>query len=563
MIKWFNNRKYWQKLLICYLLMAALPIAILGISSCTIASNFLAKQIDARLNEAAENTTKMLSEKINQINTLIDHIVLKDDFLQELNNAVTNKNYDLNIMNINNEKNLDSLKATMPEIERIIVYLPGNYYNENMLDSNSKLVYAMAANMSKGNDEIWQVNDNDLYVIKKITDPYSGKNLGYLTVVLDSQLFFKNQAILNEKEYAIIIHDSSIHDIYVGWNMKTDTGHITGQMLNNSADKRYYDFMGKKYIFSRDKIQELNWTLYYLVPITILTNSINQIVSISINISLICLIGVIFASFFISLGMSKKIKVLIDEMIRVGSGNIKVQISKKQSGDELGQLTTVFEDMVMKIDKLIKDVYESKVQQKEAELKALQAQINPHFLYNCLDNINWHAIMLGDAKISNVVTCLSDFYRTSLNKGKIDITINDELINARSYIDLQLELHDNSFQVIYEIDEDILEYKCIKLSLQPIVENAIEHGINSNVERKGIIKLTIKQVDYTIQFQVFNTGPQIDPAMVETILKVKTKGYGLANINDRIRLFFGEEYGVKIEPVKEGTLCTVTIPMVL
>ena len=162
-------------------------------------------------------------------------------------------------------------------------------------------------------------------------------------------------------------------------------------------------------------------------------------------------------------------------MNRVNQGSREVTVNSN-AGDEIGLLVRSFRSMMDEINRLIHEVYENKIALKEFELKALTAQINPHFLYNSLSVINWMAIRSNQREISKVTLSLSMFYRTALSKGQDMVTVDNCIQNIKAYLDIQLVMHDNDFQVIWDIDPEVKGDIVPKLLLQPVVENALEHG---------------------------------------------------------------------------------------
>lgn len=218
--------------------------------------------------------------------------------------------------------------------------------------------------------------------------------------------------------------------------------------------------------------------------------------------------------------------------------------------------------MVNRISTLINEVYKGKLSQKEAEMKALQAQINPHFLYNSLSLINWKAIEAKQPDISRITLLLSKFYRTSLNKGKNITSIKDELSNIQSYIDIQLMMHDDGFDVEYDLDQEVMRYSIPNLLLQPLIENAIDHGIDMNTDKRGVIRITVKQrEDSRIVITVSDNGIGMPKETAEQILTGNSKGYGVKNVNERIKHFYGEEYGITVESTEGvGTDIVILIP---
>jgi two-component system, sensor histidine kinase YesM len=159
---------------------------------------------------------------------------------------------------------------------------------------------------------------------------------------------------------------------------------------------------------------------------------------------------------------------------------------------------------------------------------------------------------------------LSTFYRTTLNRGKNTISVREELENTTSYIQIQRMMHSDSFDVLCEVDEGILDYTMLNLLLQPLVENAINHGIDHKESPgKGVLSITAKQSENDLIFKVCDNGCGMEPEVLKTILTTKTKGYGVQNVHHRVQLTYGTEYGLSYtSKLREGTTVTLTIPKV-
>lgn len=191
----------------------------------------------------------------------------------------------------------------------------------------------------------------------------------------------------------------------------------------------------------------------------------------------------------------------------------------------------------------------------------MQTQINPHFLYNSLSLVNWKAIEIGADDICLLTTHLSKYYRTMLNRGKRIIRVRDELENIRAYIGIQLMMHDNGFETVYEVEEAILDNFMLNFTLQPIVENAIEHGVDRKEDAPGRITVRAARTNGMLRFEVEDNGPGMTREELETVLVSQSPGYGLKNVNERIKLAFGEEFGLELKSTfGEGTVAVVLLP---
>ena len=305
------------------------------------------------------------------------------------------------------------------------------------------------------------------------------------------------------------------------------------------------------------------WTAYLYKTDSMTSLRTKYIIMFFFGIMVICLITWVVASKAFSRFVVKDITALRDNMLSVENGNLEIMV-ESDSKDEIGSLVRSFGNMLAEIKRLIHEVYESKQAQKKYEMTALQAQINPHFLYNSLSLVNWKAIEAGQQDISKLTLALSTFYRTSLNRGSNILTIEKELENMKSYLEIQKFMHEDEFDVIMDIDDDILQYNTLNLMLQPLVENAIEHGVSLKEDGRGYIKIIGRKDESKGQIYLIveDNGIGIEPELLESILEFKTRGYGVRNVNQRIKLYYGEEYSLRIEStVGEGTKCTVCIPM--
>ena len=198
---------------------------------------------------------------------------------------------------------------------------------------------------------------------------------------------------------------------------------------------------------------------------------------------------------------------------------------------------------------------------RDIELKALHYQINPHFLYNSLSIINWKAIEAGEDEISHVTLALSTYYRTSLNRGETMTTVAKEIDNIRAYLKIQLVMHDNEFRVVEQISDGLNDYMIPKLILQPLAENAIDHGIDVSENENPTLWLTIREEAEHIFFEIRDNGAGMTQEKADQILTYQSSGYGVRNVCDRIHVLYGEKGEMKIESTPgKGTRVFIRIP---
>lgn len=259
------------------------------------------------------------------------------------------------------------------------------------------------------------------------------------------------------------------------------------------------------------------------------------------------------------------------EMTKVaGSGDFEVRV-QEENNDELAQLSVSFNQMVERVGELVEDIRIEQKNLKATELKLLQAQINPHFLYNTLDAIIWLAEADEKEQVVRMVTSLSDFFRTTLGGGRDYVSIREEEIHIKSYLQIQQFRYRDILEYDIQIPKELYDYQILKLTLQPLVENALYHGLK-NKRRLGHISVSGQRVGESVVLQVSDDGRGLTAERLDYVRRLirgeledydNPSGFGLFNVAQRIRLNYGAEYGIKLESVYgEWTKVTITIPVV-
>lgn len=278
-------------------------------------------------------------------------------------------------------------------------------------------------------------------------------------------------------------------------------------------------------------------------------------------------IAVIYMSFLISNSITKPIKDLSEVTNQVANGDLTVR-SDVDAGAEIKVLGDSLNSMIDKINELLNQVTEEQIRLKNAELELLQAQINPHFLYNTLDAIVWLAESGEQEKVVSMVGSLSDFFRTCLSKGKEVVTIREELLHVKSYLSIQHVRYQDIMEYEINIPQELNEQSIPKMTLQPLVENALYHGIK-NKRGKGNITISGEVFDDYFVLYVKDNGIGMAPDRLtevkNSLLEKSPSGkgvYGLYNVNERIKLKFGDRYGISIESTyNEGSSISVKLPL--
>ena len=320
----------------------------------------------------------------------------------------------------------------------------------------------------------------------------------------------------------------------------------------------------------RDEISQ--YTYYEIQGIQKSKDDYQKFYTWMLRFCLIALVGVVVAvgimSYLIPLSITRPFKELSQVTDEIAKGNLSVR-ANVNTGVEATALSNSMNTMIDKINELLEQVTTEQIRLRKAEFELLQAQINPHFLYNTLDAIIWLAEAGEQKRVVGMVRNLSDFFRTSLNQGKDINSIKEEMLHVKSYLEIQHVRYQDILSYDIEVPEALYIYSIPKITIQPLVENALYHGIKN---KRGMGHISIRgeagEKDFTIT--VTDDGIGIDETRLRQVQsgiqnKVLTGKdfYGLYNVCERIRLNFGEEYGIFIESVYgEGTSVCVILPYV-
>ena len=361
----------------------------------------------------------------------------------------------------------------------------------------------------------------------------------------------ENGGIVADQDGNVLYNKTGLKELKLFDDNKKDTSQTADKLLSK---------ISQTCTWTQTESEENDWVFYFYKSQDAISGSVRRILLEEIPLIIACGFIILFLGLSFSRIFTRKIEELTKNMDQVNHGSREVTVSS-DSEDEVGILINSFHNMMDEINRLIDEVYVNKIALKEYELKALQAQINPHFLYNTLSMMNWMAIRSNQMEISKVTLALSTFYRTALSKGEDVVTVENCIQNMQAYLEIQLTMHDNNFTVDWDIDPTIKNEKMPKLLLQPVVENAIEHGIDEKEDGDKKIFLSFRGNGDDVVITVRDNGMGMPQEKAETLVTYQAKGYGLKNVNDRIRILYGENYGIRIlSAPDEGTTVMMRFP---
>lgn len=514
---------------------------------------------------------------INTSKQVVSNYELYFDSAIEVSNSIQTK---IDNRNVLNEKTairsyFDDVKSIKGEILSIALY-----------DENGDLIVADSTFDTVNNDNVYESNSFQNAINEPMINIFSGvgfendryaftlsrymsfnrsENHGVALIEFDFTKIVRliYQSDLGENGH-IAIFDRDYNVVYSSLPELIDEDLIeTKKLVLGSAGVTINHQSFNLYIST---ITNTGW------KVSVFTNN-SQIYSVLYNFIIIVIITILLLSIlyiFIVYVIVKQVTYplyrLQAEMNKVKDLNYDVNRSKLKKGSkEIIQLDATFNEMMRRIRYLADKLLQEQENQRKSELKALQNQINPHFLYNTLDSIIYMIDKGENQKAEEMIVALSKFFRISISRGKAIIPLKDEVEHVRNYLLIQKIRFGDQFTYSINVDPSLYQYSCIKLILQPLVENAIEHGLNDN-ESGGQIEIIGTQNESYIILKIKDNGYGISEDKLEQIYKSFHddsihQGVGLKNVYQRIKIYYGEEADIKIDSLfDEGTIISIYIP---
>ncbi|HUC94028.1 MAG TPA: sensor histidine kinase [Paenibacillus sp.] len=613
LLKWFqlNNWSIRYKLIFHFLLISILPALGIGVLIGWATNETIGNQVNAHTAQLIGNVNKSLDSYAGNIQNISYFIAMNPEigrFLKEGSAALAEERD-----RYRTAKFLQGFTTLYSEIAGImVVNADGEYFSNDMYarsDRNlteedwyreavkAKGIFKLIGHPSQRNVTTHaNYKDSEVVsVVRAILDPDTQQTEG--VVLIDLKLRVISETVrdvrLGKSGYLMVVDDKG-GSIYAPRNSLV--GRIDQvQLADQTSGTFSQEIDGRRVQFIYQKSPFTNWTT---VGVFAMEDTVQEIKEINLYlvtfVFIVCLLG-IAASYYLSHSISRPITQLASSMRKVEEGNLNIRVAGERR-DEVGMLGRSFNKMLAQITRLLSQVGEEQRLKREAELRSLQAHIQPHFLYNTLDTIQWLARKDGANGAAEMVEALSRLFRIGLSKGQEMIPLSDELDHIRSYLKIQQTRYRDKLNYSIEIEPGLDDMIVLKLVLQPLVENAIYHGIK---ERRGPGRIAIRAaassgiLTFTIEdngagmteerlswlratleaagAQKDGTGaskgeaPLPDtggdlPRRADTV----TGSYGLRNVQERIRLSFGEQYGLTIESKQTlGTTVTVSLPVIL
>ncbi len=585
-IKFYKDLSIRKKLLLAFYIQIIIPMIFMGYLSYRNSEDTIKRMSMNYAQDILQMIELRFHDYVNNLNVISQDLLYDKKMYTVLNresgiNPLVDYEAENEISNT-----MKKIVLARPEVQSIaIISNHGKFY---FADDNSKsysirniLPYDEVLEKARQYEgkTTWYMDSKDgfvqyIYLVRTIYNQDDFREIG-LQVILVKKDFLETvyKGLTKSMQNIVIMSDK--HELIVSRNSKDDylTNIRSLKGLHNEKDSRIDH--EEKVMVSYTTITDTGWKVITYIPLNELFHDAYALRRIII---LLCMLTVAILSLFnlaIAMGFINPINRLVKGMKMVQKDNRVVYIDDERD-DEIGFLNQTFNEMSKELNHLVTWVYREQITRKEAELKALQSQINPHFLFNTLESINWMAQLNHVPEISETVTDLSDLMEASIGRGDRLITVEEEFTYSDKYISLLKRRFEDKIQFKKEIQEEARKVKIPRLLIQPLVENAVYHGIEA-LRGQGEIFLKAYIEEEKLKIEVVDSGPGIDntelfalnrslsmdnDAYFKTLGSKRRKSIGIENVNRRIKLFYGDKYGLKIESEQGSyTRVIVCIPL--
>ncbi|SFR68825.1 cache domain-containing sensor histidine kinase [Anaeromicropila populeti] len=559
-----------RKLLFINMIIAILPVTIFGI----LMTKVYRDTVNKRTRQSVEDSSTVIADRITR--------VLKDT--ENCSNYLTvNINKVMENKDINREMSLAEQKAitnelyvakiVFDEIESI-AFISNNgtvFVSDNTIQININEIL-QSSHLKKlketSGKPIWFPCETRNFFVQDTTEPVlslgkkvvkitTGETLGYIFVNVDLRAIgtiLSNQLInyrLVDKNEMVISSVTSSEYI--------DEEEVT-ELLRQGEMEQITRYNGRSYYISNYEIADYGWSLAGVTDLNEFSVEAKKLLYMAIIIIIAVMVLEILLSYYLSKIITNPLQKLKAGAEEIAGGNMNLRLDFK-SEDEIGQLGNSFNYMTEQVQELLVKVDYEAGKKQEYELSLLHEQIKPHFLYNSLDIILKLSDMNRNREARRAIRRLADYYRNSLSDSKKIITISREVKIVEDYLELQRIRYQDIFSYEVDLDESIMNMLIPKLTLQPLIENAIYHGLKYK-EEMGLLRVTGNRTERGIVLSVEDNGAGMSPEISQSILTNQPDGhFGVYSVNHRIKLFFGEQYGMAIQSkTGEGTIISILLP---
>lgn len=584
-----KNAKLRNKLMLMLALFILAPLVFAGIIFYRSSSNFAAERADREAMQALDlvknNVDQLLSDMENQMLDIYENSKVIDqlsriegsyrmEILQSTEDTINRFLRD----SLRGKEDIDSIYLTARNGSIYFADIKGSDLFKPILEQHPEWAKAIEA---AGGQITWlptyEISPNNYFSYPtyyfsagmKVKDVSNAlQNIGTLMINVKISALDSIVSGVNVRPNGVImIADKGgnvvWHRNHEAYSIKLANQSFFQEMISKNRSLDFREIGSKKYRIGMVYSEYNRWYYFSLIPQSDVLKESGSLKR--FFIVTLCVFALLFVllAWLTTHFITKPIRQMAVAMKRIHKDNFEFRL-QAQSEDEIGLLQTSFNSMSSRINELIQEVKVISEQEKEAEVKALQAQINPHFVYNTLDAMNWIAIERNQPEISGMITSLSDIMRYAIRPGGPLVNVEEELRWAKNYAYLQEMRFEERFEVHFEVDPLIYAFKVPRLLLQPYLENSILHGME-DLESGGKIEVRMKpdESGEAIVIVIQDNGSGIPDEKLLMIRDRMVHGIGIYNMDDRLKLEYGPEYGVNVSSIYgEGTTITIIIPAI-
>jgi len=568
----FSKLKY--RFVFYFLIASLIPTLIIGVSSYLISKELI---IEKEVKAATVNISKLneeINRELDERETIAMRFCIEPAVQRQFSRAEDSSDNKFQITRL-----LYDGKHTKGNNSIFISDEYGNVYsNLSGSFSISKLMISSYDRLLQGSgiSHKWVGLDRIqgeyvLPYVRVIESLDTGKKLGLVIINLRESIIFSTyRNLLDNLNADIFILDekgtviSNRKKDYLGLNFSD----ISNLQRKNGIKSSYVEAVvnKEKALLIELSDYKTHWKYVCVIPFEYILEGTKSITTITVVICFLTALLSLVVGITVASRITNPINNLISFIKTVDGGNLDLEYNMDRK-DEIGKLAVFFNKMIKKLKISIEEIYRVQKAERDAELRALVFQINPHFLYNTLSSIIWLAYNGQNDRVIEMADSLSKLFKISISKGKEIIKIAQEIEHVQSYITIQKIRYENKFICIFDIEDDILDYYLPKLLLQPLVENAIYHGIK-NLDTMGIIKIEGKKMNDTIVFNIIDNGNALTEEGVDHLngsladcAEESDFGIGIKNVHSRIRLYFGAGYGLTYKKDGDKVIASITLPV--
>ncbi|MFF2887268.1 sensor histidine kinase [Paenibacillus sp. NPDC057967] len=581
----------WLLLLVAITL---IPLLVLGAVSYSITKNAIDKKVTDASKQLIRQTAENIDIRFSGYKDIVMQMITNPEIMSLLHRI--SQRDEPSAEHISLTSKLAYFTAVSPEFKSVSfvtdsMYIKGIFRWDDQAELKSEFY---TKTMAAGNDFVWFPTRRGYYsdtadsheevvfsVSKQVFNIHDGRQLG-MAVVLD----------IREEMLSEILRNNADGDLRTESFVIDQNGYILshgdkGMLLTpvenwfeaeeasilisgGKEDSFVAHYKGKEVMVNYQQLKTNNWRVVHVIERSSLYKDSDQVIQVIAILMAVCALFSIIAAYAMANSVSSPLKRMVKAMKQVHIGNLSTRIKRDDKRiDEIGSLEYHFNDMVGRIEELVQAVYQEQNNKRIAEVKALEAQINPHFLYNTLDAIKWTALFQKANNAAEMARLLSRLLHISIGKGRDTVLVQEELEHVECYMGIQNLRATGRIEMVYDIEEEVKLYRIPKVILQPIVENAVLHGFADRHEG-AVIRIGCRSTEGRLLFSIEDNGHGFESDLadsfshqIEDMPKSATfLGVGLSNVEERIKLICGEEYGLSIDSkIGEGTRVIITLPV--